>query len=622
MGANAKDICRYLWYKRDILIIILTPLLLSPILIFNFDSQPARCGFVVLLVTCFWVTLATPLPVTGIMLTCLLPILELLPMTEVVEFYMFDFLVLFLGIIIIVSGVEKYQLHRRIALRALLLAGSDPKWLLLALMSVVGFLSMWILNLALLIMMLPIVKALVEQLEESNPQNDRCKHGTQKDKSQGEDRGHNATDDDDASIEMEVRENGNIEDVVEGQAPQMTGLNSEYKSTEALVELETSDEISSIQTCFYLGLTYSASIGGAASLFGTLIQVIMLSFLEREYGPEGKISFGKWVLFSLPVQIVCLLICWAWLAFFYLFKGTCCRKKAPTKDTTEHSDSNTEKEEVNISYILRQEYDGLGPIKWAEVVLLIVFGCLILVWFFENPSFMDGWRSFFKPGYVTNATITMGIVSVCFVLPSTRPSCNVNGIASEYKPLLVWKYVQKNIDWGILLFGGGILSLSQAMKVSTLDKVIGEQFEIIQDWSPWVVLLSSTLISTVATEFLTAGMLLTLLMPVTVSAAATQGIHPYYYILGTTLGVNFSFCLPAGNLSNAIIVTGGYVKLPQLIKSGLFLNIACLIVVNIAMNTYARWVLQLDTIPEWALPMNETTTNITPTIIMELSTMA
>ncbi|XP_077984620.1 Na(+)/dicarboxylate cotransporter 3-like [Glandiceps talaboti] len=550
MGANAKDICRYLWYKRDILIIILTPLLLSPILIFNFDSQAARCGFVALLIVCLWLTLAVPLPVTGVMVFFWLPILGVLPMADVAVFYMIDFLVLFLGIVMLVSAIEKYQLHRRIALRVLLLAGSDPKWLLLALMSVVGFLSMWILNVPLLIMMLPIVKALVEELEKSKPQNDRC------------------------------------------------------------------------ETCFYIGLTYAAAIGGAASLFGVITQIIMLSLLEREYGPEGKVSFGTWMLFSLPVQIVCLLICWAWLTFFYLFKCKCCRKEVSVKGTPEHSDRNTEDDEVNITHVLRQQYDSLGSIKWAEVVLLIVFGCLILVWFFENPSFMDGWRSFFKPGYVTNATITMGIVSVCFILPRTRPSCNVNDIASEYKPLLDWKHVQKNIDWGILLFAGALLSLSEAMKVSGLDKVIGQHFEIIQDWSPWIVLLGATLIGIVCTEFVSSSMLLTILLPVLESTAANQGVHPYYYILGTTLCLNFSFCLPAGNLANAIVVTGGYVKLPQLIKSGIIMNIVGLIVVNIAMNTYARYVLQLDTIPEWALPMNDTTPNVTPTILMELSTLA
>ncbi|XP_077984618.1 Na(+)/citrate cotransporter-like [Glandiceps talaboti] len=129
MGANAKDICRFLYQKRDILIITLTPLLLCPILIFNLDSQPARCAYVLLITVTYWVTLAVPLPVTGIMLLFWLPILELLPMADVAVFYMIDFLVLFLGILIIVSAVEKYELHRRIALRVLLLAGSEPKWL-------------------------------------------------------------------------------------------------------------------------------------------------------------------------------------------------------------------------------------------------------------------------------------------------------------------------------------------------------------------------------------------------------------------------------------------------------------------------------------------------------------
>ncbi|XP_077984616.1 Na(+)/dicarboxylate cotransporter 3-like [Glandiceps talaboti] len=616
MDANANDTCRYLWHKRDILIIILTPLLLSPILIFNYDSQAARCGFVVVLVVCHWITLAVPLPVTGIMVFFWLPILEILPMADVAVFYMIDFLVLFLGILIIVSAVEKYELHRRIALRVLLLAGSDPKWLLLALMSVSGFLSMWILNIPLLLMMLPIVTALVERLNTSKrPRKGRFEDGLENGKSQMEDNDHASN-----SIEMEVLENGTSEGVINGISSQETEMNAKYKSNVALVTPETS-EISSLQTSFYLGLVYSGTIGGAASLFGTLTQVIMVSFLESTYGTAAKISFGDWMSFSLPVQIVCLLLCWAWLAFFYLSESTSCRKKSSTKKTPERSDRNTGDDDVNITDALREEYESLGRIKWAEVVILVVFGCLILVWFFENPSFMNGWTSFFKAGYVTNGTITMGIVSICFALPSTRPSCNLNGIGSPYEPLLDWKYVQKNIDWGIFLLAGGILSISEAMKVSKLDEVIGEQFEIIQSWSPWVVLVSATLICTVSTELLSSSMMLTLLMPVLESTAAKQDVHPYYYVVAITLGLNFAFCLPAGNLGNAIVVTGGYVKIPQLIKSGLFMNIAGLIVVNIAMNTYGRWVLQLDTIPEWALQFSEAAANTTPTISMELSTM-
>ncbi|XP_070552368.1 Na(+)/citrate cotransporter-like [Ptychodera flava] len=280
---SCKDALRYLYFKRNILILLLTPLLLSPLLIIHYESQAARCAFVLAILAVLWTTQAVPLPVTGLIPLLTYPLFGVLTMADVCVFYMIEFIVLFIAIMLIASAVQRYGLHRRIALRALLLAGSDPKRLLLALMIVTGFLSMWILNLALVSMMVPIVVALVNQLSTS------CTDMSGDEKVSDEEKAHNgiAIPLETVTVESMLREE---EIEVQGGIAEVYDILN--KSTEILNNTEKADDIENadeekqkhlrrdLTTCFSLGLVYSATIGGAASLVGTIIQVIMNANLE------------------------------------------------------------------------------------------------------------------------------------------------------------------------------------------------------------------------------------------------------------------------------------------------------------------------------------------------------
>ncbi|HEB60608.1 MAG TPA: SLC13/DASS family transporter [Phycisphaeraceae bacterium] len=136
------------------------------------DLQPGRpevtmTAAVALLMAIWWITEVVPLAVTSLLPVVLLPALGVMNGKEVSVQYFNWVIFLFLGGFMVALAMEKWNVHRRIALRILLLFGARPRRILLGFMVATAFLSMWISNTATTMMMVPIVLAIVLQMEES-----------------------------------------------------------------------------------------------------------------------------------------------------------------------------------------------------------------------------------------------------------------------------------------------------------------------------------------------------------------------------------------------------------------------------------------------------------------------
>lgn len=142
--------------------LLATPVLLSPLLFV--DASSARCGFVVLLMAVYWTMELLPLPVTSLLPVVLFPLLGVLDTNSTAMVYMKGVQMMYLGSLMVALAVEESGLHRRLALKAITLAGTSPARLMLGFMLPTAFLSMWISNAATSAMMVPIMEAVLAEL--------------------------------------------------------------------------------------------------------------------------------------------------------------------------------------------------------------------------------------------------------------------------------------------------------------------------------------------------------------------------------------------------------------------------------------------------------------------------
>ena len=208
------------------------------------------------LMATWWITEAVHIAVTALLPVALVPLLGIMPSSQVAPHYANHIIFLFIGGFIIALAMEKWDLHRRIALHTIARVGTEPARLMLGFMIATAFLSMWISNTATTMMMLPIAMAVVTQLSEF------------------------AEIDGERSDETPAR----------------------VKTTFGLMLL--------------LGIAYSASVGGLGTIIGSPTTVAFLGFAQTRFPDQPPIGFMDWSLVCIPLVVLFVPIMWAYLCRF------------------------------------------------------------------------------------------------------------------------------------------------------------------------------------------------------------------------------------------------------------------------------------------------------------------
>ncbi len=126
-----------------------------------------RAVGVTVLMAIWWLTEAIPIYVTAFVPMALFPLLGVLETDDVAESYGHSYVIMLLCGFFIAKVIESQQLHRRIALTVLKSLGSNQQRIILSFMLVAAFLSMWIANVAVVLLMLPIATAVIAKTDES-----------------------------------------------------------------------------------------------------------------------------------------------------------------------------------------------------------------------------------------------------------------------------------------------------------------------------------------------------------------------------------------------------------------------------------------------------------------------
>ena len=152
--------------KRRIGLWLGPALSLSLLFFAGLDPLVGRMAAVAILMAVWWITEAIPIPATALLPVALFPLLGIAPGKQTASHYFNSIIFLFLGGFLFAIAMEKWDLHKRIALRIILWLGTGPRRLLLGFMTATWLLSMWISNTATAMMLVPMAAALLSQLEE------------------------------------------------------------------------------------------------------------------------------------------------------------------------------------------------------------------------------------------------------------------------------------------------------------------------------------------------------------------------------------------------------------------------------------------------------------------------
>ncbi|NWW16071.1 S13A2 protein, partial [Falcunculus frontatus] len=555
-----------------------------------FPWQEAECGYVIIVMALFWCTEALPLAVTALLPVLLFPLMNIMDSTTVCREYLKDTNMLFLGGLMMAIAIENWNLHKRVALRVLLITGVRPALLLMGFMVVTAFLSMWISNTATTAMMVPIAQAVMEQLHKSEVESSAAGQV-----SEHTNKGFELQEKSPESFK-EPEEKG---EWVVGNSHVLT-VEEERERNERIEKkhLKLSKGMS-------LCICYSSSIGGIATLTGTTPNLVLQGQVNDLY-PEngGIINFASWFSFAFPTMVVLLILAWIWLQILYLgfnFKqnfgcGVSPAAKAKEKQAYE---------------IIKEESKKLGKMKFAEIQVLILFILLVVLWFTREPGFFPGWATVLfnkdDTSYVTDATVALFISILLFILPSgfsnqDRDEEQTGGRAKfrAPPPLLDWKVVQEKMPWNIVFLLGGGFALAKGSEESGLSEWLGTKLTPLQSIPhPAIAFLLCLLIATF-TECTSNVATTTLFLPILASMAEAICLNPLYVMLPCTLSASLAFMLPVATPPNAIVFSYGQLRVIDMAKAGFVLNILGVLTITLAINTWASSLFQLQTFPTWA----------------------
>ncbi|TKS64999.1 Solute carrier family 13 member 4 [Collichthys lucidus] len=638
-AAARMDLFRKLWKARKLIVVVFIPLALLPLPLIHPTSE-ACCAYVLMVTAVYWVSEAVPLGAAALVPAFLYPLFGVLKSSEVAAEYCKDTTLLLIGVICLAASIEKWNLHKRIALRMVMIAGAKPGMLVLGFMCCTVFLSMWLSNTSTTAMVMPIAEAVLQQLictgladshadsETAEPPDD---DGAASDKEENLDKNQlellYRNDSDCTKEELSTLSEVQTGEV-NGLGPQPVSNQSNLMTTirhtnghlpQAAIEIPNVKRVKArrdsqyptkrdhmICKCLSLSITYAATIGGLITITGTSTNLIFAEQFNTRYPNAKVINFGTWFIFSFPIAIIMLVLTWLWLHFLFLgcnFRETCSlSKKRKTR------------REMMSEKRIQEEYEKLGPISYPEVVTGVFFILMTLLWFTREPGFVPGWTSLFeKKGYRTDATVSVLLGFLLFLIPARRPfspsssSRYANtGDDDPLAPMITWKDFQKLMPWEIVILVGGGYALAAGCKVSGLSVWIGRQLEPMSGLPPWAVTLLACLLVSAVTEFASNPATLTVFLPILSALSETLQINPLHTLIPSTMCVSFGVMLPVGNPPNAIVFSYGHVQISDMVKAGFGVNLIGVAVVMLAITTWGVPLFNLTEFPAWAVARNVT----------------
>lgn len=476
----------------------------------------AKMAAVAVLMAVWWISDAIPLAATSLLPLVLFPILGIMEGKEVAPVYVNHIIFLFIGGFLIALAMERWNLHRRIALAIIRKVGGSPALLVLGFMIATAFLSMWISNTATTIMMVAIGLAVISSTEDSFGR----------------------------------------------------------------------ERTSNLSVALLLGVAYSASVGGLATLVGTPPNLALVRIFEQTFpGAEDagfSFSFGQWMLFGVPLSVLMLVVIW------YLLTKAFFRSSSELEFAGE---------------VIEEEHRKLGPVKYEEKVVLTVFTATALLWVFRKNLVIGsltipGWSGLFPTGsLLDDGTIAITMALILFLVPTRSGDFESEG----YGTILDFGVFAK-VPWHIVLLFGGGFALAKGFTTSGLSAAVGSACSGLEGTPPFVMVAQLCGVITFLTELTSNTATTEMILPLLASIAVAIKVHPLVLMIPAALSASCAFMMPVATPPNAIVFGSRRIRIGQMVRVGIVINLIAIALISILFFLLAPLIFGIDfsALPEWA----------------------
>ncbi|AKE38131.1 SLC13 family permease [Corynebacterium camporealensis] len=450
---------------------------------YSYDALRAVAAMTILMGV-WWMTEAIPLAATALLPLVVFPLAGVGTISEVGSPYASATIFLFMGGFLIALALQRWNLHRRMALAVVKLVGTSPKRIILGFMLATGFLSMWVSNTATAVVMLPIGTSVLALTAET-----------------------------------------------------VGGMKNQKKFATALI----------------LGIAYSASIGSLGTLIGTPPNALLKGYMETSH--DIVLGFGTWMIVAMPLAIIFLFI--AWFLLITVFKP----------EMTEIPGGRE---------LINDEIKAMGPWTGPQIITGIIFVGAAVSWV-AIPFFVSDQSNY------DDAIVGIAAGILLFLIPADP---------KHGTRLLDWKTANE-MPWDVLLLFGGGLSLSAMFNASGLSLWIGEQAKGLAAL-PMILLIAAVallvlFLTEITSNTATAATFLPIMGGVAVGIGLTEASEMNVLLLTipVALSATCAFMLPVATPPNAIAYGSGHVKIGEMIKGGIWLNIISTVLITLTVYLLA-----------------------------------
>ncbi len=330
-----------------------------------------------------------------------------------------------------------------------------------------------------------------------------------------------------------------------------------------------------------LGIAYACSVGGMATLVGTPPNLAFARIFSITFPAAKPIAFGTWFVMALPLAAALLVVIW-WMLTKVLYR-------VPAHVTIDRS-------------IVNKAYKELGPMSFEERVVLLIFSLTAVLWVFRKDLILGfvsipGWSNLLPyPELIDDGTVAMLMALLIFFIPTRS--------ANAETPTLMGTDVINKMPWHIVILFGGGFALAKGFQSTGLSALIGQNFAGIGQLHPIVMILMICTVMTFLTEVTSNTATTQMVLPILASLAVDIKINPMLLMIPATLSASCAFMMPIATPPNAVVFSSGRIKIAEMAKTGIIINIIGIIMVtllyfigpaifNIDANVFPDWALQI-----------------------------